>query len=478
MNPLSPPLSMSRHQNASHYFSRTGTLHKMLLPQIDDSNIDYRRIPNQAQQRIISNQNQSEISAVDENDDDDFTSTLKSKISKIIIEQNKNKSQYERLCRELHSIYVDNEGEQNKNENEINPNNKSLSTLIALAQTLYILANYFLEQSQIKTAHKFIILSLLHWRCANVSVKKMGIRTKSFVIPSHSNLDEDDFGYFWPQIVSVYILCGDIFAKNSDFGHSDLMYRTALDLCHCVEGKNHFCCLNALEHLMNSMIAQQQIDAGIVCIEQIIKIQSLEQNAVILNEDKVIETKALYACLLQLSKKENKMKKGGHLKTEVLNECIAKFGAASTQFLSIFVYFIKHSIHSLLFEETDKMIVYLSNTFCSQRPLKYFEEYAICQLFEEYLSVICGLSAMNSKDMRQRLNFLYLLHMKHIDNLNKNPLTKQHKINKAKVQKIYAHSFEKYGDVETASLLRQMCQQQLVFPPSESQSVLLNHSAR
>eukprot|EP01083_Nonionella_stella_P012932 36515_1 len=375
--------------------------------------------------------------------------------------------------------------------------NKSLAEITILGQTLYLLAMYQLEKREVAIAHKYIIRALMYWRCGNQCVKRMGatvhpksdsnksllneifatkrVTNKSFA--ACTNLDCDDLGYFWPQLVQCYIMAGNVFLKHFEYDVSDLMYRTALELCHCMEGRSHFACLDPLEYLMTQMIVTHDIASAIVYCEEIIRILSTQ--SLVRNAYKLINTRALYSCLLRLSSHKDDQEYGYKLKAQCIKECMDKFGAASDHMFSLYLYFIKHCIQHgaeymdvpTNFLEADQMIQFLSQ----QRRLNVNEEYHLCQVFEEYLFVIseqaitkyginatkkyCAPHQEQSKHHHiDRLNRLHQLHMKHIDLLNSNPLSKQYNrnclIDKRKIQSIYADTFEAYQDVARANQLR------------------------
>ena len=176
---------------------------------------------------------------------------------------------------------------------------------------------------------------------------------------SKSNLDIDDFGFFWPQLVECYILAGNVFLRHFEFDSSGLMFRTALELCHCIEVRTHLSCVDPLEYLMTQMIIKQDIVSAIVYAEKMLMIfkhakeannnnnNNTYENGEIYNEFKHLNTKMIYSCLLRLMYKDKKLVKTGKKLKECFEDCETLFGKDSNTMFNVYIYFIKHCIQSM-----------------------------------------------------------------------------------------------------------------------------------
>ena len=420
---------------------------------------------------------------------------------------------------------------EGKKPSEINnndiliPSSKQLGEITILGQVLYLLALYELEIGFIEISHKYTIRALMYWRCANQHAKRIGCTTKpkysanksllnqmfgenktissSFCkFANETNLDIDDLGFFWPQLVQCYILAGNVFLKHFEYDVSDLMFRTSLELCHCMEGRLHFSCIDSLEHLMTQMIIKHDIISSIVYAEEILNIL---KNNIIYNRYKYLNTKMIYCCLLRLMINDNKLIKIGlKLKEECIKDCETYFGKDSNTMFNLYIYFIKHCIqfsaslntkkHGLIndndiddenLKEADIMLDYLSNKLYLNRKdkkLKFYEEYHLCRLFEEYLFILIERAILFYGQTRKvhsnqyhnshgggswkpniiyikRIKWLYSLHIKHVDNLNNNPessqFQRQMKMNRHNVEALYVDAYNAYQDRKTAQELKQ-----------------------
>lgn len=453
-------------------------------------------------------------------------------------------------------LEIENKGDNNSNNDNkkmnnndiLIPSNKTLNEIIILGQVLYLLALYKLEINEIEISHKYTIRALMYWRCANQHAKRMGCITnpkhstnKSLLneifrinktigsqTPHHkfsdgTNLDIDDLGFFWPQLVECYILAGTVFFKHFEYDVSDLMYRTSLELCHCMQGRFHFSCIQSLEQLMTQSIIRHDIISSIVYTEEILnilqKINNNKNNAELINYNryKHLHTKMVYSCLLRLTISNHKLVKAGiEIKKECIKDCELYFGKSSNTMFNVYIYFIKHCIqfscslnakkHGVIndndgddgiLQEADIMLDYLSNQFCLNRKdkkLKFYEEYHLCRVFEEYLFILLERAILfygiNGKSRKlytntyynklaqkryrdnashgwwkpnivyiKRIKWLYNLHIRHVNSLNNNPQSTQFnrgmKMNRYNVECLYVDAFNAYQDDKAAALLQQ-----------------------
>eukprot|EP01084_Bolivina_argentea_P003856 7293_1 len=349
-------LQTNRNLQSTQFGTNTGTLHTQLLPDITPNNNNKEhtlhtgiiitvsknnRNNNNNNNNNQQSNNQNNESHMHQNNDNEPLSSniikLKHKLRELIeykynFKDNKTRK-YFSLCSELHEIYC----EEYMYEDTNSQTSKSLNEITILGQTLYLLSIYELECENIEISHEYIIRALMYWRCANKCALRMGTTIKpkyktnksllneifcnvKYPKINKTNLDINDLGFFWPQLVQCYIGAGNIFLKHFEYDVSNLMYRTSLELCHCMEGRYHFSCIDSLEYLMTLCIIKHDIEISIIYCREILSILSYPNNILIKNEYKYINTKALYSCLLRLSNNKNNIAAGYKLK----EECIAE----------------------------------------------------------------------------------------------------------------------------------------------------------
>ena len=516
------------------------TMHRQILPQIHYD-------PENQLQNILkfrnknNNQQQNDDTKVNENDNEmlkdklrDDVILMKNKIKQIINERinpqpgdrNNNNNNHKKLNEELMELYTEKylkhpEEVKNNNNNKIKtsddnksndiliPPSKSLGEIIILGQTLYLLSSYILESGNIQISHKYILRALMYWRCANQCAKRMGAivepkydtntsllnnifrmrcNNNNFTkFPKKTNLDIDDLGFFWPQLTQCYVLAGNVFLKHFEYDVSDLMYRTALELCHCMEGRNHLSCIDPLELLMAQSIIKHEISTATVYLQEIIQIFEKNQsvNQIGYNKHKHLNANMVLSCLFRLNiNNKRSMKDGLQLKLQCIQDCNKIFGQQSNELFNLYIYFIKHCLQSIsslkkndinliinYYKEADDMLSFLTNRF--PRKLKYYEEYYLCKTYQEYIYILMEQSVLKASKISinnnnqypsnqsqvERIKFLYQSHMKHVDNLYTNPLSAQFnrnmKIARYQSGMIFVDAITAYKDPQCAEFVKQ-----------------------
>ena len=102
---------------------------------------------------------------------------------------------------------------------------------LRLAQSYFLLGSKYREQNCRNSAYSFVEKSLSTFRDCNGLALAAG-----FSIETNSmegglfNVEEEDVGHFWPQIVEVYILGGHILLQNRQSADAKAMYQSAHNL--------------------------------------------------------------------------------------------------------------------------------------------------------------------------------------------------------------------------------------------------------
>lgn len=120
--------------------------------------------------------------------------------------------------------------EQQVTEYAVYYNALSVNDKVRLAQGYFMLGAKYHEHNCQNSALKHITKALDTFRDCNQMARSVNVDQKENSDCDIAEIDEEDLGHFWPQIVEIYVLGGHVFLQNGQMKESTQMYKCAHNL--------------------------------------------------------------------------------------------------------------------------------------------------------------------------------------------------------------------------------------------------------